>query len=136
MNCDLHHVHLFASDLNESLRFYREMFGARIIFDQIAAGVRNVLIRIGTGHINFYDQPPRGDGKNAVHHLGIFTDDISALVAHMEVKGFKFRSPIRDFGELKYIMLEGPDRLLIEVFESTAPWHRASGEKIATDKPI
>ena len=70
-------------------------------------------------NINFYDQPPRGTGKNAVHHLGIMTDNISALVAHMEAKDFNFRTPIRDFGELKYIMLEGPDRVLIEVFENS-----------------
>ena len=120
MHCDLHHVHLFASDLDGSIRFYREMFGAEILFDEIVAGARNVLIRIGTGRINFYDQPPRDTGKSAVHHLGILTDDISALVAHMEAKGFNFRSPIRDFGDLKYIMIEGPDRVLIEVFETQA----------------
>lgn len=117
MHCDLHHVHLFASDLDYSIRFYREMFDARIVFDEIVAGVRNVLIRIGTGHINFYDQPPQGTGKSAVHHLGIHTDDISALVTHMKAKGFTFQSPIREFGDLKYIMLEGPDKVLIEVFE-------------------
>jgi catechol 2,3-dioxygenase-like lactoylglutathione lyase family enzyme len=120
MHCDLHHVHLFASDLDESIRFYRGMFGAEILFDEIVAGVRNVLIRIGTGHITFYDQPPRGTGKSAVHHLGIHTDDISAVVAHMKTQGFNFRSPIRNLGDLKYIMLEGPDAVLIEVFERQA----------------
>jgi catechol 2,3-dioxygenase-like lactoylglutathione lyase family enzyme len=123
MHCNLHHVHLFASNLDCSIRFYREMFGAEIVFDEIVAGVRNVLVRIGAGHINFYDQPPREDGKNAVHHLGILTDDIAALVAHMKEKGFTFRSPVRDFGDLKYVMLEGPDRVLIEVFEKSAPSH-------------
>jgi catechol 2,3-dioxygenase-like lactoylglutathione lyase family enzyme len=120
MICNLHHVHLFASDIAASIRFYTEMFGAKVVFDEIVAGARNVLIQIGTGRINFYDQPPRGAGQNAVHHLGINTDDISALVAHMESKGVKFRTPIRDFGDLKYIMLEGPDRVLIEVFENGA----------------
>jgi len=38
----------------------------------------------------------------------------------MEAKGFNFRSPIRDFGELKYIMLEGPDRVRTKVFERKA----------------
>jgi hypothetical protein len=38
----------------------------------------------------------------------------------MEAQGFNLRSPIRDFGDLKYIMLEGPDRVLIEVFERQA----------------
>jgi catechol 2,3-dioxygenase-like lactoylglutathione lyase family enzyme len=118
MYCDLHHVHLFASNLDESIGFYRKMFKAEILFDEIVAGVRNVMIRIGIGLINFYDQPPRDTGKSAVHHLGIQTDDISALAAHMGAQGFNFRSPVRDFGDLKYIMIEGPDRVLIEIFES------------------
>jgi hypothetical protein len=110
------------------------MFGAAVVFDDILAGVRNVLIRIGAGHINFYDQPPRDFGRNAVHHLGICTDDIFALVDHMEMKGFKFRTPIRDFGDLKYIMLEGPDRVLIEIFENKAVWHRIPSAKITDGK--
>lgn len=123
MPCDLHHVHLFASNLDGGIGFYREMFGAEIVFDEIVAGVRNVLFRIGAGYIDFYDQTPREDGKNAVHHLGILTDDIAALVAHRIAKGFTFRSPVRDFGDLKYVMLEGPDRVLIEVFEKSTPSH-------------
>lgn len=129
MSCHLHHVHLFASDLEASIRFYVEMFGAEIVSDGLVAGVRNLLIRIGTGHINFYDQPPRDVGASAVHHLGIYTDDISALVAHMKAKGFIFRTPIRDFGDLKYIMLEGPDRVLIEVFETRAAGYRSPGDE-------
>jgi hypothetical protein len=35
----------------------------------------------------------------------------------MEAKGFKFRNPVRDVTELKHVMLEGPDRVLIEIFE-------------------
>lgn len=57
-----------------------------------------------------------------MHHLGIHTGDIAGMVADMEAKGFKFRNPIRDFGDLKYIMLEGPDHVLIEIFESKAEW--------------
>lgn len=125
MDCDLHHTHLFASDLDASLRFYRDMFGAEILFDETVAGVRNVMIRIGKGRINFYDQPPRGTGPSAVHHLGISTNDISGVVRHMEAKGFKFRNPVRDFGDLKYIMLEGPDGVLIEIFESEVIIKRA-----------
>ncbi len=114
MSISLHPTSIAASD------FYREMFGAETLFDENFGGVRNVLIRIGTGHITFYDQPPRGTGKNAVHHLGIHTDDISALIAHMKSKGFNFRSPIRNLGDLKYIMRAGPDGVLIEVFERQA----------------
>jgi catechol 2,3-dioxygenase-like lactoylglutathione lyase family enzyme len=127
--CNLHHVHLFASNLDTSAAFYREMFGAEVVSDGLAAGVRNLLIRIGSGHINIYDQPPRGFGRNAVHHLGIYTEDISSLKTHMESRGFYFQTEIRDFGNLKYIMLEGPDQVLIEVFETKAAWYQGGREK-------
>jgi catechol 2,3-dioxygenase-like lactoylglutathione lyase family enzyme len=53
MKTTLHHVHLYASDIEESIRFYCEMFGAKKIFDREMAGACNVLISIGSGKINF-----------------------------------------------------------------------------------
>ncbi len=120
MRCDLHHPHLFASNLDESIRFYRDMFGAELVFDTEVAGARNVMLRIGAGHINFYDQPPRDSGRGPIHHLGIRTDNLRELVAHMEAKGFRFRKPITDLGALKYVMAEGPDGVLFELFETQA----------------
>ena len=117
MKVNLHHVHLFASDIEKSLCFYREMFGAEVIFDLEVAGARNVMIGIGTSKINFYDQPPKDQERGVVHHLGIETDDIEALVAHMRSKGFDFRKPIKNLGILKYVMAEGPDHILFELFE-------------------
>lgn len=38
MRTTLHHVHLFCSDMDKSLHFYGEMFGARTIFDREMAG--------------------------------------------------------------------------------------------------
>ncbi len=117
MKASLHHPHLFASDLDASLQFYQEMFGAEIIFDHVMAGARNVMISIGTGKINFYDQPPRGPGPCAVHHLGIETDDLEGLVEHMKSKGVRFRSGIRDLGAWKYVMAGAPDNVLLELFQ-------------------
>jgi hypothetical protein len=76
MYCDLHHLHPFASDLKTSLRFCGEMFGVEVFFDETVAGVRNAMIQISTGRINFYDQPLLGIGFGPVHHLGIYTEDI------------------------------------------------------------
>ena len=96
------------------------MFGAEVIFDMEMAGARNVLVSIGSGKINFYDQPPKYYGRSVMHHLGIETDDLEALVAHMKNKGFSFRKPIRDHGTLKYIMAEGPDNILLEIFQTVS----------------
>jgi len=117
MKASFHHVHLFASDIDESLRFYRGMFGAKVIFDREMAGSRNVLISIGSGKINFYDQPPKHEAQGVMHHLGIETDDLGALAEHMKSKGFGFRNPIKDYGAWKYIMAQGPDNVLLELFQ-------------------
>lgn len=117
MRINLHHVHLFASDIEKSLSFYREMFDAEILFDLEIAGARNVMIAIGSSKINFYDQPPKDQRQGVIHHLGIETDDLVALVTHMKSKGFEFRKPIKNLGILKYVMAEGPDHMLFELFE-------------------
>ncbi|MFX1358563.1 MAG: VOC family protein [Promethearchaeota archaeon] len=117
MKSILHHAHLFASNLDESIRFYQQMFGAEILFDLELAGARNVMIAIGPSKINFYDQPPRDNGKGAVHHLGIETDDLEELVEHMKSKGYQFRKSIKHLGVLKYTIAEAPDHVLLELFE-------------------
>ena len=117
MKVSLHHAHVFASNLDDSINFYHEMFGAEIIFDLEVAGARNVMITIGSAKINFYDQPPKDKGRGPVHHLGIETDDINALVLHMKSKGFEFRKPVSNLGYLKYVMALAPDNVLLELFE-------------------
>lgn len=117
MKSSLHHAHLFASNLDESIKFYQDMFGAKILFDLKMAGARNVMITIGSSKINFYDQAPKDQGRGAIHHLGIETDDLDALVAHMEKNGFQFRKEIKNFGPLRYVMAAAPDNVLLELFE-------------------
>ena len=117
MKTTFHNAHLFASDIDKTLHFYREMFGAEIIFDQEMAGARNVLILIGNGKINIYDQPPKDNARGPVHHLGIETDDLEALTEHMKSKGFQFKNPIKEFGTWKYVMAEAPDNVQLELFQ-------------------
>ncbi|TFG06959.1 MAG: VOC family protein [Promethearchaeota archaeon] len=117
LKVSLHHPHLFASNMDEAIKFYRDMFGAEILFDLEMAGARNVMIAIGSGKINFYDQPPKNSGRGLVHHLGMETDNLEALVEHMKRIGFTFKKEIKNFGVWKYVMVEGPDHVLIELFE-------------------
>ncbi len=39
------------------------------------------------------------------------------LVAHMKAKGFPFRKEISDFGFWKYVMVQAPDHVLLELFQ-------------------
>jgi catechol 2,3-dioxygenase-like lactoylglutathione lyase family enzyme len=117
LKANLHHAHLFASNIDESIHFYQQMFDAKILFDLEMAGARNVMISIGSSKINFYDQPPKDQERGVVHHLGIETDNLEVLVAHMKSKGYQFRKPIKSLGIWKYMMAEGPDHILLELFE-------------------
>ena len=113
----LHHAHLFASDVDASIAFYRDLLGGEIVLDMDLAGARNVFMRIGTGRIHFYEQPPKGEARGPVHHLGIQTGDLESLVSKMKSAGVVFRKPIADFGFWKYVMAPGPDGVLLELFQ-------------------
>jgi len=117
----LDHAHIFASDLEATIRFFRTMFEAVVVLDEVLAGVRGVRLQIGQAFIQVYDQPPKGPRGGAVHHLGIETDDLAGLVGKMKSKGFVFRNPVREDKTFKYVMIAGPDDLLIELFECREP---------------
>ena len=121
MQIDLDHAHLFASDVDATIRWWSEMLGARVVFDLEVAGARNVRLAVGRGAVLLYDQPPRVVGMGSVHHLGVQTDDLEGLVASMEAKGVHFRDPVQDFGAVKFIMVMAPDNVLLELFEVAAP---------------
>ena len=121
MRAGLDHVHLFASDIAATIGFFRTMFGATVIWDEEAAGVRNVRMALGRAFVNLYDQPPKAPRGGAFHHIGIETDDLDALVAHMKANGAHFRNPVRDEPRFRYVMVAAPDDLLIELFECREP---------------
>jgi catechol 2,3-dioxygenase-like lactoylglutathione lyase family enzyme len=113
----LHHVHLFASDLDASVRFYTEIFGGEVVLDAELAGARNVFIRIGSGRLHLYDQPPARPGPGSIHHVGIQTDDLDAVMARLVTGGVSLRKGATDLGAWRYVMVPAPDEVLIELFE-------------------
>lgn len=121
----LHHAHLMASDLDGTIAFWRDHFGADVVSDESMAGSRNVFLDIGGGRLNLYDQAPNKRGP--VHHLGLQVDDLEATVAQLRSEGWEPR-PIKTDGPLSYSMVEGPDGVLIEVFhfDDTTPEHLKS----------
>jgi catechol 2,3-dioxygenase-like lactoylglutathione lyase family enzyme len=136
MRVRLQHTHIFASDIEATLRFWQDMFGARILFDTTVANARNVMIAIGTGVINIYDQPPREGKGGPYHHLGIQTDDLDALIEHMKSQGLTFQKQVKDYGFMKYVMAMAPDDILLEIFQAVpekipAEWKDTLGQVFA-----
>ena len=116
MVCHVHHVHIFASDINKSIKFYEEFFGGKVILDSELAGARNVFMKIGHGRLHFYDQPPKNPGRGSIHHFGIQTDNIEEVVDRLGSGGVALRKGITDLGFWKYVMVPAPDDILIELF--------------------
>ena len=115
----LHHTHLFASDVDGSVAFWRDHFGAVVVLDTKFAGARNVFMRIGEGRLHLYDQAPKHAGAGTVHHLGIETDELDALVGRLKAAGVSV-TDVRRHAEGDYAMAEGPDGLLLELFQPHA----------------
>jgi len=79
----LDHTHIFAAHIEATVTFYQTMFGARVVYDTALAGRRNVRLDIGGMALHVYDQVPRSADRGLIHHLGIRTDDLESLMAHM-----------------------------------------------------
>jgi catechol 2,3-dioxygenase-like lactoylglutathione lyase family enzyme len=115
--CHVHHVHIFASDIEKSINFYKEFFEGQSILDSELAGARNVFMRIGNGRLHLYDQPPKTPSKGSIHHFGIQTDDIEGVMSKLKSRGVLFKKGITDLGFWKFIMVPAPDEILIELFQ-------------------
>ncbi|MEZ5264873.1 MAG: DUF952 domain-containing protein [Acidimicrobiales bacterium] len=130
----LHHAHLFCADLDATVAWWRRWFGARVVADEVLLGSRNVMVAIGDGRLNLYDQPPpdaaAGGGRSAVHHLGVQVRDVAALEAALRQAGVPLRRGARDGEGFRYLMVAAPDGVLVEAFEAvegsmprgTVPW--------------
>ncbi|HUT49943.1 MAG TPA: VOC family protein [Alphaproteobacteria bacterium] len=120
----LHHVHIFAADIDATIAWWRDMLGAEVAVDTEMAGARNVFTTVGSGRLHLYDQPPKAPLKTAftsspggaIHHIGIRSDDLPALAERMRARGATFRSEIREFGWWRYLMVSAPDGVLLELF--------------------
>jgi catechol 2,3-dioxygenase-like lactoylglutathione lyase family enzyme len=105
-----------ATDIDATIAFWRDGFGAEIAADLQFAGARNVFLRLGDGRIHLYDQPPRTAGAGTVHHLGVQTDELQTVVARLRDLGVSVTN-IRNEPSAAYAMAQGPDDLLVEIFQ-------------------
>ena len=113
----IHHVHIFSSNLKKSLQFYQENFGGQVILDAEFAGARNVFMKVGNGRLHFYNQSPKHSVRGSIHHFGIQTENLEAMVTKLKSNGILFQKDVTDIGHWKYIMVPAPDNILIELFE-------------------
>ncbi len=113
----LDHVHIFSSDIDKTVCFYQTMFEAQVVYDVALMNQRNIRLDIGGKAIHVYAQKPRSADRGLIHHLGIRTDDLEGLIAHMQENGVAFRKGITEDTPFRYVMCEAPDGVLLELYE-------------------
>lgn len=121
MSLDLHHVHIFASDIDASIEWWRRHMDAKVIFDDELAGARNVFLAVGSGRLHLYDQAPRERGRGAVHHLGIRVAGLRDVWRRLLRQGITSPHGLRESEGWRYVMISAPDGLLLELFEFDDP---------------
>lgn len=115
----LHHAHIFASDMDATISFYERFFGARVVSDEVLLGSRNVMVGLGDGRLNIYDQAPTNPTRSGgIHHLGIQVKDLPTLVERLKEGGVEMRKPIVEGEGFRYVMVAAPDDVLLELFEA------------------
>lgn len=121
MSFDLHHAHLFASNIEATVDWWCQHMDAKVVFDQELAGSRNVFLAVGTGRLNIYDQPPRDQGRGAIHHLGIKVANLREVWRRLQSAGITSPHGLREHAGWRYVMISAPDGLLLELFEFDDP---------------
>lgn len=121
MTIDLHHAHLFATDIDATITWWCRHLGAKVFFDETLAGARNVFVGIGSGRLHIYAQPPKAGGRGAIHHLGIKVTGLREVWARLDHQGITSPGGLREHGSWRYVMIEAPDGILLELFEFDDP---------------
>jgi catechol 2,3-dioxygenase-like lactoylglutathione lyase family enzyme len=121
MSIDLHHVHLFARDIEVTTNWWCRHLGAKVVFDGELAGARSVFMTLGGGRVHVYDQPPRDQGRGAIHHLGIRVANLRDEWKRLQSQGITSPHGLREHGGWRYVMISAPDGVLLELFEFDDP---------------
>src|ERR1051326_589620 len=121
MSFDLHHVHVFASNIDATIEWWCRHLHAKVLLDQDLAGSRNVLLAVGSGRLNIYNQPPKDHGRGAIHHLGVKVGDLRQVWQRLQVDGVASRGGLREQDGWRYVMFSAPDNVLVELFEFDDP---------------
>lgn len=121
------HVHVYASDLAESERWFVEKLDAEVVERRESGGTASAFLRLGDRAVIIRGpnpgevMAPAAGGQFGADHFGLVVDDLAATAAELRARGVKFTmepNEIRPGVHISFI--EGPDRVSIEVLQRDA----------------
>lgn len=110
-----HHIHLRAKDPAAMMKWVSDSFGGE------SAKLKDRIDGLKFGTVWVLAQPSKEDlapsiGR-AIDHLGWGTKDLDKSSAELKTKGVKFTSEPRTYGALKFVFVEGPEGLRVELLQ-------------------
>jgi methylmalonyl-CoA/ethylmalonyl-CoA epimerase len=127
---DVHHVGIAVRDMTEALRFYSDALSLPTVLEgeSEARGAKVALVAVGGSYLELVQPTSEAspfaahiaDRGQGLHHVGLATDDVDALMASLREKGVPLQdeTPRQGFtGRLSYLAPEAFDGALLEVVQ-------------------
>lgn len=119
------HIHILSRDPEGTARYYRKMFGAKIIESVMPDGATRIDVDLGgltlfifrvTGEENLPDAP--ADRYIGLDHFGLQVDDLDRIAAELRARGAVFAVEPKTLRPgLKIAFLRAPENVRIELLE-------------------
>ena len=119
MTLKLNHLHLKTKDPEQTVRFYVDNLGAKIVNQSPRGGYRLDLHGLSLNVTQFLDDQKR-EQKYGMEHIAIDTDELDALVEKLKVQGINILEQTVVSGGRRVCFFEGPDGVQLEFIEMKA----------------
>ncbi len=113
-----HHVALVTRDMEESLRFYRDLLGFRLVMRFFDEGERAEVVFLSLGNLFLELLAP----ENREHcvppsgfHLAFSVDDVPSTFAFLKARGIPVLLPPTESHGFRYAYLLGPMGEVVEI---------------------
>ncbi len=135
MQLTYEHAHLLHADHDEAVRFYQDILGARIIDSRARKGAMQTKLMAGGGMLIVRGvrpgENPAPEGRLprlGIDHIGFYVGEgeLEAARRTLREKGVAILEE-GDMPHLKYLYLQGPDGVVVELMERKAPPPAPSG---------
>lgn len=133
MSFKLHHVAFSVNNLEESVQWYKENLGFKIIHNHKSKEMEFVILELGGAKLELFsfgsETKPLPDYRNSLmddlhtvgtKHLCLETENLDEAISNLKEKGVKFVSEIDTaaFGG-RYIFFKDCNGILIELYENS-----------------
>ncbi|MBC7319081.1 VOC family protein [bacterium] len=123
----LDHISIIVSDVEENLRFYRDILGFNVLKDfyDEKEKARIIFLNVGNNMLELIapdEKPTKGEkvswekrSKGGVEHIAFLVDDMDRTYEYLKSRGIEFILGPLEFSEGKYGYFYGPEGVLLEV---------------------